>query len=312
MELRNLKYFAAIAQTKSLTKASKQLHIAQPALSLSIKRLEEDLGVQLFDRRRRGMHLTRHGETFLVHADALIKQVNRARESVSSGDLENPQGTVNIGMVGSVVNAMIEPVFRITREKYPNIDVSVNESSITEIIQQLEIGHYDLVITPDVISRPSLGVVPLIEENLFLVGEHDKSILKNQEVEFSQLANHKILTPHKQHSVIKIIEDYAQKENIEIEASVVPVSLVGCLKLLSTEGVDVGLATLPWSAIYDHINQHRLTARKIVNPEVKRVIYMVYPINAPMTNAAFKMMEVIKSAVKEAIDQRFLARSFTA
>ena len=77
MDLMQLQYFKIIAETESLTRAAKILHVSQPAMSAMLKKLEEELGVELFDRSPNRIHLNRTGEIALIHVNTILRNVNR-------------------------------------------------------------------------------------------------------------------------------------------------------------------------------------------------------------------------------------------
>ena len=171
MELRQIHYFIAVAETTSLTKAVGRLHIAQPALSQNIKSLEEELGTRLFDRSRQGMALTDSGVIFLEHARGIILQVNRAKESIRNFD-DNPSGTVSIATPASVANVLSVPLFQVLKKNYPAIELNLDEGLTGNIRQAFDMGLFDIILELNSGGSDTLSVEPLIREDLYFISQN--------------------------------------------------------------------------------------------------------------------------------------------
>src|SRR5688500_19374106 len=122
MELRHLRYFLAIVAERHFTRAAKKLGIAQPPLSQQIRQLEDEVGTRLFTRTARGVTLTAAGEAFLPHAEAALREVERARTAarrVSHGDL----GTIRIGFTSAPsLNPLVPAALSAFRTAYPDVE----------------------------------------------------------------------------------------------------------------------------------------------------------------------------------------------
>lgn len=141
MELRQLRYFAAVADELHFGRAAERLRISQPPLSLHIKRLEEEIGVQLFARSTRKVALTQAGEAFrdrvgLIQRD-LDEAVRHAR-NVQSGN----GGTIRVGFVSSANNALLPPVVRRFRSLYPHVQLDLRPLPSSEQIAGLLSGGW--------------------------------------------------------------------------------------------------------------------------------------------------------------------------
>jgi DNA-binding transcriptional LysR family regulator len=118
MELRHLRYFAAVAGELNVTRAAQKLHVAQPALSRQIRQLEDELGVLLFERSRRGVQLTEPGRAFLAEAQALLRQSEEAiRVARKTG--EPGQAQLNLGYIWGLFHSLTPPVLERFRRRCP-------------------------------------------------------------------------------------------------------------------------------------------------------------------------------------------------
>ena len=120
MELRHLRYFVAVAEDLNFTHAAARLHLAQPALSSQIKDLEEEFQVELFERGRRGVQLTRAGKLFFSRARSILEQASRAAEETrnAAGLLT---GTLTVGYPSGLHLSHLVPALELFRKEYPQV-----------------------------------------------------------------------------------------------------------------------------------------------------------------------------------------------
>src|SRR3954468_6079495 len=127
MELRHLRYFVAIAEERSITRAAERLWIAQPGLSTQIRRLEAEVGIQLLNRHSRGVELTPAGEVFVERARVALDAAEAARSTGT--DLEaGLAGTVRLGIATEAPAGLARPLLDAFGHDRPNVEVTVLES----------------------------------------------------------------------------------------------------------------------------------------------------------------------------------------
>ncbi len=294
MELRQIHYFIAVAETTSLTKAVGRLHIAQPALSQNIKNLEEELDTRLFERSRQGMALTDSGVAFLEHARGIIRQVNRAKESVRDLD-DNPSGSVSIAMPASVANVLSVPLFQLLKKNYPAIELNLVEGLTGNIRQAFEMGLYDIILGPNEDEPDNLSIERLIREDLYFISQYSGGDRNTAEIDFLDLAHYPIIISQVQHSMGQTVMKYAQEQHLDLKIISSNTALHPAIKLIEA-GIGHGIS--PWSAIYEKYEQKLICARKIINPCMHRTVSMLSPSNRPRTIATLKVMELIRQTVK--------------
>ncbi len=137
MELRHLRYFLAIVAERHFTRAAKKLGMAQPPLSQQIRQLEGEVGTPLFTRTARGVTLTAAGEAFLPHAEAALREVERARTAArraSHGDL----GTLRVGFTSAAsLNPLVPAAISGFREAYPDVELRLVVQATTPLLVQM-------------------------------------------------------------------------------------------------------------------------------------------------------------------------------
>ncbi len=155
MDLRQLQQFVVLAETGNFHRAAERLHMAQPPLSISIRKLEESLGTPLFVRTTRGVRLTQAGEAALNDARRALFHAGQARAAAVSAAL-GERGALRIGFVGSATYALLPRLIPAFRSAHPGIDLILHESTSAAILDRIEHGQLDagLVRFPILNSGP--------------------------------------------------------------------------------------------------------------------------------------------------------------
>lgn len=185
MELRYLRYFVAVVEEQSFTKAAERLFIAQPPLSRQIQNLENELGVQLFERGSRPLQTTTAGQFLYQHALKLLSNAEEVKSMTKRiGLIER---TLTIGFVGSLLFGLLPRIIYLYRQQHPHLNIQLVELSTTEQIQALKEGRIDVGFGRLRISDPAVKRVLLRKENL-VVAAHSSHPL-TQRVEGVHLAD---------------------------------------------------------------------------------------------------------------------------
>lgn len=169
MELRQLKYFVCIVESGSLSRASKSLHVAQPALSGQVARLESELGVRLLTRTVRGVTPTEAGTAVFAHAKAVLKQLEETRAIAIQAD-SGLSGAVALGLPWTVASLIGLDLLRRVRAELPAVCMVITEGPSSVLSGLLAQGKLDLAVLFDSNNSNGLELQPMVEEPLLLVG----------------------------------------------------------------------------------------------------------------------------------------------
>ncbi|MFD5653597.1 LysR family transcriptional regulator [Streptomyces sp. NPDC127039] len=170
MQLQQLQYFVAVAETRHFTRAAEVVHVAQPSLSQQIKALERELGADLFLRARGNITLTDAGEALLPLARRILADADTARHEV----LELAQlrrGRIRLGATPSLCTGLLPDVLRAFHDRYPGIQLLIEEGGSHDLVRELARGALDLalVVLPLPTASPALTTVELLREDLVVV-----------------------------------------------------------------------------------------------------------------------------------------------
>ena len=137
--------FYVVAKNKHMTRASEELHISQPAISQSIKKLESDLGGTLFLRSNKGMELTEEGKMFYEYVKGALELINNAEnEFTSFKDLS--KGEIKIGCSTTLTKLILIDVLKEFNKQYPNININITNDLTSNLINDLKLGKLDFVV----------------------------------------------------------------------------------------------------------------------------------------------------------------------
>ena len=166
MELHQLRYFCAIADTRSFSRAALHCHVSQPSLSQQILKLEDELGVRLFDRLGRTVRLTNSGEAFLPRARAVLRELEAARGDVDV-QKESVSGAVTIGVIPTVGPYLLPPHLAQFSRKFPQAQLSVVEEITRILLERLRAATIDLAVLALPVRGKEFESFPMLTEALF-------------------------------------------------------------------------------------------------------------------------------------------------
>jgi LysR family transcriptional regulator, nitrogen assimilation regulatory protein len=168
MDLRVLRYFVKIAELRSITKAARRLHIAQPSLTRQLHQLEEELETTLFVRLSRGVTLTEAGELLLEHASRVLHDVERMRSAVLEHGSQ-PAGPVFLGLPPTLGPVVLPQLITRLRTRYPKVHLEVVPSRNLTLSEWLLTGKVDVAILAQAEAMPELQVTEIAHEEMVLI-----------------------------------------------------------------------------------------------------------------------------------------------
>ncbi len=205
MELRHLRYFLAAAQSQSFTRASESLHITQPTLSHQIKQIEDELGIQLFDRVGRVVKLTTAGELFQTYAKRALQEVDAGMDALN--ELENlKHGRVTLGVLSSFGTFHLPPILADFNTSYPGIKITVLRLRTGEIEARLLDGelHFGVAYAPA--STDQINVEPLFTDPVALVVGDRHPLVGCAGIALSALSEHELIMLSNEYNSRKMVD----------------------------------------------------------------------------------------------------------
>jgi DNA-binding transcriptional LysR family regulator len=266
MELRHLRYFVAVAEELHFRRAAERLHMSQPPLSQQIRALEDEVGVQLLDRDRRGVALTAPGRAFLAEARNAIGAADHAVETarrVGRGEL----GDLSVGFVGSTMYGRVPEFLRAFREERPGVGVRLREMTSSAQIAALAAREIDIGFLRPPVAAEGITVETLFEEPLVVALPADHRLASRRRVDVRRLREDAIviLSPEDAPGV------YAATEATLADAGVVPNVVQTVTELQTAVGlVAAGLGVTFVPASLMTLNRTGIVYRPL-NPKARTV-----------------------------------------
>ncbi|MBW0100825.1 LysR family transcriptional regulator [Pseudonocardia sp. KRD291] len=193
MELHQLRYFVAVAHEGSFTAAAARLYLAQPSLSVQIRKLEQDVGARLFERTGRQVVLTAAGAALLEHAEVALDQLERGRERV--GEVSGlREGEVRVGVLPSIGARLLPEVLAGFRRAHPRVGVRIVEHDVSREFEQLvRSGELDLAITRMPLTLSGLCADVLVREPMLLLVPAEHRLAGRGETTLVELAGEELV-----------------------------------------------------------------------------------------------------------------------
>ena len=300
MDLRQLKYFVQIVDSGSLAKASRQLYIAQPALSQQLSKLEAEVGKPLLIRSSKGVTPTENGAALLHHARFMLRQLEQAL-SVARQEPGTVHGMVSVGLAATTICALGVPFVRRIRERYPGIVLNVVEGMSGHLRQMMQTGQLDLVILFARVAIPELVADPLVDEELFvLLPTHSKLIAQRRvKVSIAEAAQLPLILPTSMHGLRRRI--VAEFEQRNLSATVVAeIDSLSLLLACVDEGIGVTIKPMAAALQAGQLRKGwRCLAISDANMKRQNFLYSVVP--ERLSPAAAVVRTELKETVKNLV-----------
>jgi len=295
--LRQLQAFKTVAEFGSFTRAADRLKVAQPALSLSIRELERELNLRLFDRTTRRVELTGAGREFLQSADKLLADLEQAVRNAQ--DLsERKRGRIVIA-APPLLAAMIAPAaIAEYNAAFPGIDVGLLEASYDVMLDKLRSGEADCAIgtfdeREDGIRREILAQDVL---TLFCPPSHPLARLKR--VRWQDLRDHRLVMLTRDSNIRALVDRALSEAGVAASRPLYEVSQMTTAIMMVEAGL--GPAVLP-SYIWSFAKERQIASRPLIEPQVNRPIALVHAESRSLSPAAEAFVRILRNQARASI-----------
>lgn len=312
MELRQLRYFLAIAEHGTFSKAASKVFVAQSALSHQLAQLEDELGARLFERSRRGVELTEAGVVFHTYATSILRQVEDAASSVA-GLTDSPAGKVVFGIPHSASHALALPLLKAVREELPKVQLELTEELTGNLTRQLLAGSLHMAILFDDGTLEDFIAEPLVSEKMSLIYRPEAAD-KNAKasISFRDALAKPLILPAQPHGVRPLIEQQAAQAGLLAPNVVADISSISILRTSLLAGL--GCTILPVMPLKAELDSGALVALSIRAPGVQRVVALCRSRLIPLSTAAASVgaltAKVVRALCQQGlwVDGRYVGR----
>jgi len=294
MDLRQLRYFIAIASAESLSRASVSVGVTQSALTRQLQLLEEELGLPLLRRTGHGVTLTDAGERFLESANDIVQ---RADDSVREMQAlaKSTAGSVVLGIPPMLAESLLVPLVSRFTHDFPDVSLRVRDAISGYILEWLVAGEVDVAVVYNVPKRAKLALETLIADELMLVGAAGHGAMTTDApIDLADALKLPLVLPSPHHGLRDVIDNAAAlipaQPNIRLE-----VEGMHSLIRLAEEGF--AYTFLPFGSVSNQVARGLLAVRPLVNPTVPSVLSVAMSTKRPATQAMKQLFRYIREDV---------------
>ncbi|MFJ5699993.1 LysR family transcriptional regulator [Arthrobacter sp. NPDC093139] len=242
MRISELAWFIRVAETENVTQASEELHISQPALTRALQRLEEEMGTELFARRKKRLSLNESGEILFPHAARAVNEIDEANARIRA--LQNPLGgAISLTYVTSFGSWLVPQLLSEFQQSWPQSRFTLRGCAADDVLASIRSGEADAGIMSPQPADPSLEWIPLAYERLGLATSIDGDLSNRTTITPSDLQTLPFVASRRQFGLRQITDSYLARHgvvpNIILEATELP-TLWGLVQK------NVGVAILPF------------------------------------------------------------------
>jgi LysR family nitrogen assimilation transcriptional regulator len=280
MESRELRNFARIARCGSFSRASEELGVAQPALSRQVSKLERELGVRLFARHGRGVHLTSAGSLLLERAEAIGHLLHLTAEEVKRDETFRDGASLTLGVPPAAGLLILPPLVERLRTDFPRLTLHVREGVSTLLQEWLLDQRIDIAVLHNPAALETLEIRPVLTERMILIGpplrRRDKAadgkLMTKPSYRIRDLAELPLIMPSLPHNIRRLVEQSAIQHGVRLRVQA-EVDSVAFTKLLVQHGL--GFSVLTHAAVQNELARGQLQSYPIERPALSTTVTIV-------------------------------------
>jgi len=279
-----------VVEAGSFSRAASTLSVGQPVLSRLIRRLEEDLQVQLLHRNGRGVRPTEAGERLLEHARSILRGVAQAQADLAARRAA-PLGTITIAVPPLLGNALLVDLVRRLKAQYPLVSIRVREAFAAEALEWLAAGTLDIAVLFNPPRLSTLVVEPVLDDQIHLVGTPESLDRPHgTPLPMKMLEHLPLVVSPAPHRLRGLIESAAHEAGVRLK---VEVEVTGIHTILELVRARIGFTVLPSVLLQGDIREQRLAAWPIVDPIIATRLHVATSMQRPQTLAVKVALKAI-------------------
>ena len=295
MTLRHLRIYTVVYRKESITKAANILHMAQPAVSLAIKELEEHYDLCLFDRIGKRIYVTEQGKWFYDYALHIISLFDEMENDIRTWQ---DKGTLRIGSSVTIGNFILPQLVGEFQKEYPNIEVQVLIQNTDTILKKTMDNQLDLALVEGKNTYAQLFAQPLMKDPLCFICGRDHELAMNKEVSLKDLEKYPMIFREKGSAVREIVEETMGYYQINSKVTWESMSTQAIIHAVVE---NLGISVLPYLLVKENLEKGEVVQIQVKDFLLTREFSIVYHEKKYLTKAARAFIE----QVKEKLSQEF-------
>lgn len=301
MNLRDLKYLIAVAETEHFGRAAASCFVSQPTLSGQIKKLEEELGVTIFERTNRSVSITPFGVEIVKHAKLILEQADVIRQ-LAQAQRDPMAGALRVGAIPTLSPYLIPLILMPLKSLYPQMRLVLSEE-ITDMLTQRLLDHQiDVAILATSVKEPELEVMPLFEEPFWLAHPRDHALYEKEDISHRDLSHLDLLLLADGHCLTNQVMDVCRIKESAMDDEMADLRAASLETLLQLVGAGFGCTLVPALAVRGTwTTDSGIIARKLSLKDAYRRVQFVYRKTFPRKQALIALADVIRSQLPNTV-----------
>ena len=269
MNLQQLYYFRKLAEVQHYTEAAKALYITQPSLSDSIASLESDLSVALFQKKGRGIELTKYGQEFYQYVNQALGVLEHGI-AIMKEKSDSVTGTIDVGCIPTLIGDFLPDALDLYHEKHPQVNFNIFQDKSIPVAEGVSAGDYDIGFCSMVENKEDLVFVPITYQELIVIVRNGHPLARYDSMELTALRDYTLSTYRDTIPIGKTIRKILKDKGLEAAYSYDDeISIAGRINRSSKAAI---VADTPFLKQFDNLKKIHLTDV----PLGTRMLYMVY------------------------------------
>jgi LysR family hydrogen peroxide-inducible transcriptional activator len=276
MNLRDLKYILAVADTRHFGRAAERCFVSQPTLSGQIKKLEDELGVIIFERTNRSVEVTPIGQAILAHARLLLEQAD-AITQVATAHRDPLAGPLRIGAIPTLSPYLMPLILVPLKRRYPQLRLVLSEEITESLMRRLHQHELDAVLIATPVDDPELETLPLFDEPFWLAHPREHALNTKEEIRAEDLEQIDLLLLAEGHCLTHQVMEVCHLTERSQQGEMADLRAASLETLLQLVGAGFGCTLVPALAVRGGwMTDTSIIARRLDLPDAYRRISLAY------------------------------------
>lgn len=300
MTIQQLEYILAVDQFRHFAKAAEYCRVTQPTLSAMIQKLEDELGVKLFDRAVQPVSPTKVGEKVIAQARVILSETSQVKDIISE-EKQSLSGTFRLGVLPTIAPYLLPRFFPQLMEKYPELDVRVTEMKTQDIRQALRDGEIDAAILASILDEPSLSEEILFYEQFFGYVSRKEPLFEHEVIRTSDITGERLWLLDEGHCFRDQLMRFCQMEAVKLNQMAYRLGSMETFMRMVESGK--GITFIPELATFQLSAEQKELVRPFAIPRPTRPVVLT-------TNKDFirtSLLTVLKDEIRAAVPKEMLS-----
>ncbi|WP_440874899.1 LysR substrate-binding domain-containing protein [Thalassotalea sp. PLHSN55] len=288
--IKQVRAFLAIANNHSFAEACATMHLSQPALSIAIKNLEEEVGGKLFVRSTRTLALTPEGDTFLPVAQRLLNEWDSALQDLNNHFSLN-RGRLAIAAMPSFANSLLPEFLKSFRDQHPKINITIHDVIAEDAVEMVRAGKVELALTFENEPSSDLTFTPLFTDHFIVALTPKHALASKQNITWQAIANEPFIALQPPSNIRKMIQQSIAEQQLDLNIEFESNHLATIGQMVAS---GIGISIVP--AICRTLFQAQgVQCRRLIEPSLSRNIGIITRKRYPLSSAAQAFFTLLES-----------------